>query len=144
MDPFGINVDVSVETPEGVKTKVSSSSTTTSSTTTTKDGQEEMNVDEPAAAAPKENEAAAAAPTREREAAGDATLPKKMKLLNLGEEDAAAEFEAAAKEFDAAAKEADAAAKKAEAILEPEKEKSGSPTPSSDDEDWTMLRKEEA
>jgi len=171
MDPFGINVDVSVETPDGVKTKVSSSSTTTSSTTTTKDGEEEMNVDEPAAAAPKENEAAAAAPTREREAAGDATLPKKMKLLNLGEEDAAAaEFEAAAKEFDAAAKEADAAAKKAEAVLkeaaadaelnaatkkldaavkeaeavlEPEKEKSSSPTPSSEDEDWTMLRKEE-
>merc|ERR1719336_1858268 len=47
MDPFGINVDVSVETPDGVKTKVSSSSSTTSSSTstTTKVGEEKMNVD---------------------------------------------------------------------------------------------------
>merc|ERR1719410_2688045 len=97
-----------------------------------------MNVDESAAAA-KEQEAApaaaaaptaAAAPARERENASDATLPKKMKLLNLEEGNAVeAEFEAAAKEFE-------------EAVLEPEKEKSGSPTPS-EDEDWTMLRKDE-
>jgi len=134
MDPFGINVDVSVETPDGVKTKVSSSSSTTSSSTstTTKDGEEKMNVDESAAAAPKEQEAAAAAaaPARERENASDATLPKKMKLLNLEEENAVeTEFDAAVKEFE-------------DAVLEPEKEKSGSPTPS-EDEDWTMLRKYE-
>jgi len=33
LDPFGINVDISVETPAGVKTKVASSSSSSSSTT---------------------------------------------------------------------------------------------------------------
>jgi len=42
MDPFGINVDISVETPDGVKTNVaSSSSSSTSSTTTSSDKKEE-------------------------------------------------------------------------------------------------------
>jgi len=34
MDPFGINVDVSIETPEGVRTKVASSSATSTATST--------------------------------------------------------------------------------------------------------------
>jgi len=45
MDPFDINVDVSIETPEGVRTKVASrsaSSTTTSTKTTTSAGDEEV------------------------------------------------------------------------------------------------------
>lgn len=75
MDPFGINVDISVETPDGVKTNVASSSSTTSSTTTSSDKKEEEPAKEPTEKMDVENSPVAekeATPILEKE-----TVPEK-------------------------------------------------------------------
>lgn len=127
MDPFGINVDISVETPDGVRTKVASTSASSASSTTAATDKEaaapaadNMNVDEPAAAAAKE-----AAPKPAAASEPEATAAPAEKAAAQADDERMEEEEEAL------------------AALEPEKSKSGASTPREED-DWTMVKEDEA
>ena len=125
MDPFGINVDISVETPEGVRTNVSSSSTTTTTSSSSekkaaKETTEEKMDEDLYAPQPEKEKSPEAEKTPEVEKTPEAQ--KTPEVEKTPEAQKTTETE-----------------KTQEAEKSPSV--SGTSTPS-DDEDWTMLKED--